>query len=123
MLNIINPKLGLRLIKNEIEKHVKHPVNRYDLRTDFTQKKLTFLVFSDTEQPNYNQFNGAYQRVYNWDESDALIPLIKSMVSDKIPKEYQIDYALISWDEKSEFVGVSVYYQKDGIKQKEYYQL
>jgi len=109
--SLINPRLGLSIVKNQIEKHIKaneaellffettakeFTADCFDLIFDANAKKIDFRIY----------FNSKVKK-YFFADSEKLCDIILKMIKEKM-KDGTIDYTIINVNPKT--IKADVYY-------------
>lgn len=119
MLNLINPKLALALIRSEIETHVKHSVEKYQMIYLGKTNEIKFQVFAPESidlPPEYNPESRS--RVYDWQDSAAISNTLKPLLAEKLKPGDTLDVGVITWDKNNDLVNVQIGYTSQGEKLK-----
>jgi hypothetical protein len=104
--NLISPKLGLGLIKYEIQKQMKLKIKDFSIYYVKAYSNLKFKII-DTE--------GNKHELPFIDEGDKLAKIIKLSISTQLNKEMDIDAFVLSYINKQ--VHTEIYFKnEDGIK-------
>ena len=113
MFNFVDPKILLTIVKNEIEKQLNNKVFNYAIIYEVARDKLTFIVEK--------------KDVYNYDNK-TVVQTIKTLIEKKVKltdelKHFKIEYILDKDNPSKVDVSLTVYTEKDNIKQIDKYEL
>lgn len=120
MLNLINPKLALTLIRNEVQNHVKHPVDKYQMIYKDAAGEILFRVWCPEKYDLPEGYaDDTRARLYTWNDSEMIVKTLKPMLAEKLKPGENVDLGIITWDRFNDLIQVEIAYtDKDGNKLK-----
>lgn len=97
---MFSPKLGIGLIKHQIQKQLKREIIHFDMSYLKSDGMINFLI------PNDKGINEKYQLK---SEENKIGYLIEQQIKQHVKKNVEIDAFIISY--KTEKISIKVYYQ------------
>lgn len=104
--SIISPKIGLDLLRGQIEKALGIPIQEYKVHVDLLNDKIFFVISVNNQQ-----------RQYPYDDSHGLSSMIKSIAQQKISSGDNVDYIIIAYT--TEGSNATIYY-RDAVGDKQF---
>jgi len=86
--NLVSPKIGLSMLRSEIEKTLGFPVKSYLMLYDVTNSKMEFIIPV-----------GGEKRKYPFDGAESLGKIFVSVCEKEVPKDTTIEKIVISYGE------------------------